>query len=566
MYVYTYVFDRSMTVAEYFKATGRTLRRPDWPCVDVGAHSSKVVYIPLEQCTLLGGQRRHQLDRAQTADMLKAAKQEPAVKRQACIDQAGRVASALQDARTDQAWGIRATNGMMQIPARVLPPPILQYGQGKAVAVGNTGAWNLVMHIHRLIVFGCMCARCVCRGWGRGRGRGRGLGRGLGWGCRDTPFAEPGKILSWGVAVLISQLGEFGGAGNIIAFVDKLADVMRERGMTLPRDRPPVEYIQSSETWTNREGASRGIEATMRAAFERGKAQYGPQPQLLLVIMAEKVVVARQAKIGPRGAGHQYLNNVVMKINLKVNGVNVTLAGELKYLPVLGGSGAGPFMILGTDVSHPTGLGPRLEATAPSIAAVVGSTDKTLGRWATRVMVQAARQEVISGLDVAVAEIIQEFMDLNRGHKPQRLLMYRDGVSEGQFDQILSEEFLAIRKACLRVERGYQPLITFVVVQKNHNTRLFPADRNGPGADLNKANYAHSRRGNVAPGVVVDEGIVAPAGYDFYLNSHAGLQGTNKPAHYHVLVDEIGFGADGIQLLTYWMCYLFQRATSCPPG
>ena len=41
----------------------------------------------------------------------------------------------------------------------------------------------------------------------------------------------------------------------------------------------------------------------------------------------------------------------------------------------------------------------------------------------------------------------------------------------------------------------------------------------------------------------------------------AGLQGTNRPAHYHALVDEIGFGADGLQLMTYWMCYLYQRCT-----
>ncbi len=38
-------------------------------------------------------------------------------------------------------------------------------------------------------------------------------------------------------------------------------------------------------------------------------------------------------------------------------------------------------------------------------------------------------------------------------------------------------------------------------------------------------------------------------------------QGTNKPAHYHVLIDEIGFGSDGAQLLTYWLCYLYQRTT-----
>ncbi len=41
----------------------------------------------------------------------------------------------------------------------------------------------------------------------------------------------------------------------------------------------------------------------------------------------------------------------------------------------------------------------------------------------------------------------------------------------------------------------------------------------------------------------------------------AGLQGTNRAARYVVLVDEIGFGSNGIQLLTYWMCYTYQRAT-----
>jgi hypothetical protein len=46
-------------------------------------------------------------------------------------------------------------------------------------------------------------------------------------------------------------------------------------------------------------------------------------------------------------------------------------------------------------------------------------------------------------------------------------------------------------------------------------------------------------------------------------------QGTNKPAHDHVLVDEVGFGADGVQLLTYWLCYPYQCTTKsvsyCPP-
>ena len=96
----------------------------------------------------------------------------------------------------------------------------------------------------------------------------------------------------------------------------------------------------------------------------------------------------------------------------------------------------------------------------------------------------------------------------------------------------------------------YQPPITFVVVQKRHNTRLFPAtERDG------------DRSGNCVPGTVVDTGICHPTQFDFFLNSHAGLQGHNKPAHYHVLVDENGFSADSLQLFTYWQCYLYCRCT-----
>jgi hypothetical protein len=54
---------------------------------------------------------------------------------------------------------------------------------------------------------------------------------------------------------------------------------------------------------------------------------------------------------------------------------------------------------------------------------------------------------------------------------------------------------------------------------------------------------------------------VHPAAFDFFLNSHSGLLGTNRPAHYTTLADGIGFGADGLQLLTYWLTYLYCACT-----
>ena len=50
-------------------------------------------------------------------------------------------------------------------------------------------------------------------------------------------------------------------------------------------------------------------------------------------------------------------------------------------------------------------------------------------------------------------------------------LFCRDGVSEGQFLQVLQHELTAIREACIKLEPDYKPGITFIVVQKRHHTR-----------------------------------------------------------------------------------------------
>lgn len=49
--------------------------------------------------------------------------------------------------------------------------------------------------------------------------------------------------------------------------------------------------------------------------------------------------------------------------------------------------------------------------------------------------------------------------------------------------------------------------------------------------------------------------------WDYYLCSHAGIQGTSRPTHYHVLADENGFSPDQLQALTNNLCYTYQRCT-----
>src|SRR5205823_12734898 len=103
---------------------------------------------------------------------------------------------------------------------------------------------------------------------------------------------------------------------------------------------------------------------------------------------------------------------------------------------------------------------------------------------------------------------------------------------------------------CKSLDSKYSPTITFVVAQKRHHTRFFPADKKDS-----------DRLGNCPPGTVVESTITQPFEFDFYLQSHASTQGTSLPTHYHVLCDENSFNPDLLQTLTYNLCYVYARST-----
>jgi eukaryotic translation initiation factor 2C len=102
-------------------------------------------------------------------------------------------------------------------------------------------------------------------------------------------------------------------------------------------------------------------------------------------------------------------------------------------------------------------------------------------------------------------------------------------------------------QACkeMQSDGNYRPRLVYVVVQKRHHVRLF---KNGGG-----------KLTNLDPGTAVDSTITSPYLFDFYLNSHKALQGTSRIPRYTCLLDELGFGPDGLILLSYWLCYLYCR-------
>jgi len=131
---------------------------------------------------------------------------------------------------------------------------------------------------------------------------------------------------------------------------------------------------------------------------------------------------------------------------------------------------------------------------------------------------------------------------------PSRLIFFRDGVSEGQFKQVLDKELDALKAAC--VDLKINPKITVIIVAKRHHVRFFPKQ---PGdAD---------RSGNCPAGTVVDQVVAHPTEFDWYLQSHGGLLGTSRPAHYNVLYDDNKFNADSLQSLSFALCHVYARST-----
>jgi len=185
---------------------------------------------------------------------------------------------------------------------------------------------------------------------------------------------------------------------------------------------------------------------------------------------------------------------------------------------------------------------------------MVGSTDLQGTRFSAVVNTNGHRVEMISTDNVLkfVVRILRTFKHTT-GQIPERILYFRDGVSEGQYAQVIAEELRDIKIACQSINENYRPSITVTICSKRHHHRFFPNPTDRLAAD---------RNGNVKPGTIVEKDITHPTEYDFFLASHAAIQGTARPVHYHVIHDENKIPVDEFQKLVYNTCYTYIRATN----
>ena len=278
------------------------------------------------------------------------------------------------------------------------------------------------------------------------------------------------------------------------------------------------------------------------------------------------VVGSEFAKADP-----QYLANVALKINLKLGGTNQAVDDQ-----DLGIIHENKTMVVGIDVTHPS---PGSASNAPSVAGMVASVDKRLGQWPAILCIQESRKEMVSDLDTMLRSRLLLWQ--SQGDHvafPENLLIYRDGVSEGQYATVVDEELPLLRDACRELypapdTKKNLPRITIIIVGKRHHTRFYPTRTIDADHSYNPRN-----------GTVVDRGVTETRNWDFFLQAHSAIKGTARPAHYYIVHDEIFArrgvprlpgpkfrnAADVLEDLTHKMCYLYGPATKavsiCPPA
>ncbi|KAI9710577.1 MAG: hypothetical protein M1820_002713 [Bogoriella megaspora] len=505
--------EEELTIVQYFqRAYNLPLQYPDLPLVQT---TKKGVVLPMELCKVEGNQRYvFKLDERQTSNMIKFAVTPPAERWRAV--EFGLSMLKWNEDKVLKNYGMRIETTPATVKARLLPNAKVGFGSGP-MDPRTSGRWDL----------------------------------------RGKKFAAPNNKLlnSWGVMVVQGRGAPDKGA--VERFISEFIRVYTGHGGRVQNPRPPIIL-----------GGSDGDGGKMvETLWNHAGNAVQMRPQMLIFIVPDKnsdvynrIKKSCECRYGVVSqvmqAAHvmkcqaQYISNVCMKFNGKLGGFTARAQGPKNHQQF--GSYDKPTLIIGADVSH----GAPGMKDAPSMACMTFSTNLLCTRFAAMVDTNGHRVEMITtaNIDKFVKPMLKLWaQNVNSGQPPQQLIYLRDGVSEGQYQQVLSQEVNDIKEALKETYPKMPTKITVIVASKRHHIRFFPKPGDRDAAD---------RNGNPNPGTLVETGVTHPFEYDFYLCAHSAIKGTARPVHYHVLEDQNKFDVNLLQQAIYDASYQYIRSTT----
>ncbi|KAK7521474.1 Piwi domain-containing protein [Phyllosticta citriasiana] len=511
---------KNIKIADYFWGKYQRKLQPNMPLVQM---TKRGMIMPLDLCDIVENQRYpFKLSEDQTSKMIKFAVKEPA-SRWASIQEGLSKLAWGQDPIL-RAWGLRIDEKPVTVKARQLPVPKIDFANGAIQPREAAG------------------------------------GR---WRIDKMKFKGPAPLplKSWGVMLI------HGGQTNskipyaaiIGRFMQRFAEVYTKHGGVIDvKARMPCLLSQTAPD----------LVATVEQAFNGTGNKFLHRPQMLLFIVVNKnaetynrikkmcecrygVVSQVMQFAHVDKCQDQYISNVCMKLHAKLGGYTSEAVGTWATLKKQSQALKGKMMCIGADVSHPA-PGALKDGTVGSYAAMTMSLNESLTRYAAQVQTNGFRVEMITtyNMNNLLGPMIKSWMAKNSQKLPDKVIYFRDGVSEGQYPELLNQELRDLKALFRNLEPKNQTKVTLVVASKRHHVRFFPQ---GPAGD---------RNGNPKPGCLVETGVTHPYQFDFYLCAHSAIKGTARPVHYTVLHNEIGMTADELHQMVFEHSFQYIRSTT----
>ena len=455
-----------ISVFEYFlRRYNITLQYPDIPMI-----VSRDSYFPMEVCYITPMQKfTIALEHVQTTEMIKLAAMQPGERRDEIISRTKEL--DWEQDPTLKHFGVDISPDMMTTKGRVLPSPV--------IALGNDAR--------------------ITSSFGR-------------WDFRGRRYVKSGQPLeSWGILAVCTKRDM--PETLLDEFLLNLFSTVSNHGFNVPNHNPIVHFTAGGEE----------ISESLHILYDQVSHTFRMPCQLIMFVLPNKApLLWSQVKrvcdveLGVMSQGIQLRNmkkpsvtlcgNIGMKLNAKLGGA---LAWPLRSSGTqLGGQPffAVPTLFIGADVAHPpiTDVQTRLyDQNRPSIAALSGSLDAQGTRYMGEARAQTTKTEIIEAMYEMVTNILVTWLKHNPTKRLYRFMYFRDGISEGQYGQILDHELIAIKRACADLQLIPPPTITVTICRKRHLARFWPAGKDG------------DRSGNCRAGTVVDRDIVHPTGFEY---------------------------------------------------
>ncbi|XP_072341649.1 piwi-like protein 2 [Scyliorhinus torazame] len=223
------------------------------------------------------------------------------------------------------------------------------------------------------------------------------------------------------------------------------------------------------------------------------------------------------------------MRSICQKILLQIN---CKLGGELWGVDIP----LKQLMVIGMDVYHDPVRGKQ------SVVGFVASINTSMTKWFSKVAFQMPHQEIIDGLKICMVASLKKYYEINHC-LPEKIAVYRDGVSDGQLNTVTDYELPQLLK-CFEVFSDYHPKMMVIVVQKRISTNL----------------YAQAESGRLEvppPGTVMDHTVTNKEWTDFFLLAHTVRQGCGIPTHYICVFNSLKLSPDHMQRLTFKLCHLY---------